>query len=48
MGSNVLRSIKFQIKEILVDNRVSMKRPTLYKQKKICLKLLGSQVKITG
>ena len=33
-------SMKFQIKAILSDNRVSMKKPPLYRKHKICMKLL--------
>lgn len=39
MKSKTLYSLKFQIKEILETKRVSMKKPTLYKQTKICMKL---------
>lgn len=41
MKSKTLYSLKFQIKEILETKRVSMKKPTLYKKTKICMKLLG-------
>lgn len=34
-------SLKFQIKEILENKRVSIKKPTLYKKTKICMKLIG-------
>lgn len=40
MESKTLYSLKFQIKEILETKRVSMKKPTLYKKTKICMKLL--------
>ncbi len=41
MKTKTLYSLKFQIKEILEGQRVSIKKPTLYKKTKICMKLLG-------
>jgi predicted transposase YbfD/YdcC len=41
LETTTILSMKFQIKAILCDNRVSMKRPTLYRKHKICMKLLG-------
>ena len=40
LEKTTLHSLKFQIKEILCDNRVSIKKPSLYRKHKICMKLL--------
>ncbi len=40
METKTLYSLKFQIKEILEIKRVSIKKPTLYKKTKICMKLI--------
>lgn len=42
LESTTIYSMKFQIKSILLDSRVSVKRPTLYCKHKICMKLLGT------
>lgn len=41
METKTLYSIKFQIKEILETKRISIKKPTLYKKTKICMRLIG-------